>query len=49
MIWQTGCKDITVVDDGRMAIITLTFKASAEDRKKILQEIAENKLINRMY
>ena len=49
MIWQTGCHDVTVIDNGKMAEITLTFKASAEDRKKILQEIADNKLINRMY
>lgn len=49
MIWQTGCREITVIDDGKTATITMTFKASAEDRKKILQEIADNKLINRMY
>lgn len=49
MIWQTGCKEITVVDDGKMATVTLTFKASEEDRKRILSEIADNKLINRMY
>lgn len=49
MIWQTGCNEITVIDDGQTVKVTLTFKASAEDRKRILQEIADNKLINRMY
>lgn len=49
MIWQTGCNDIYVKDNGKSIEVTLTFKASAEDRKRILQEIADNKLINRMY
>lgn len=43
MIWQTD--DIKVTDCGAAITVVVTFKASYDDRKRILKQISEHTLI----
>lgn len=43
MIWHTN--DTKVIDDGISITVTVTFKASYDDRKRILDMISEHKLV----
>ena len=46
MIWQTDTTD--VIDDGVAIVVTVKFKASYEDRKRILELIKDHKLVNKL-
>lgn len=46
MIWQINTTD--VIDDGTSITVTVRFKASYDDRTRILELIKDHKLVSKL-